>query len=187
MNGLLSLSRGIDRVLAFLAAIGGWAGFLLVLVVCYDVITRYFGVPKPAGLNATMVQESEYWLHSILICLVVGYAYIRQSHVRIDLLRDGFSERRKYIIEALGILLALIPYSMLGAYLAWDYATESYLSGEISKSQNGLSDLWLLKSFMVALFVLLGLAGLSQLIKCIAGLRGLLPDDMKRVALGGGH
>ena len=64
MQSLLETSRLLDRVLRFFASVGGWLGLALVLVVCYDVITRYFGVPKPAGLNSTMIQEFEYWLHS---------------------------------------------------------------------------------------------------------------------------
>ncbi|MXU66622.1 TRAP transporter small permease subunit [Oceanomicrobium pacificus] len=187
MQSLLMLSRFIDRTLRVLALTGGWLGALLVVVVCYDVITRYFGVPKPAGLNSTMIQESEYWLHAYLIMLAVGYGYTRQTHVRIDLLREGFSERRKYWIEIVGICLALVPYSLLGIWLSFGYAKQSFLSGEISKSQTGLSNLWLLKAGMVLLFVLLLLAALSQLIKCIAGLRGDLDEDTRDQLLNGGH
>lgn len=187
MQGLLSLSRTLDRILAFFAAIGGWLGFALVLVVCYDVITRYFGVPKPEGLNSTMIQEFEYWLHSALIVFAVGYGYIRQSHVRIDLVRDRLSERTKLWIETIGISLALIPYSILGTWLSWPYVAQSYASGEISKSQTGLGSLWIVKAGLIVLFVLIFIAAVSQLIKCIAGLRGQLPEDTKQELLGGGH
>ncbi|HUF45616.1 MAG TPA: hypothetical protein VMN43_09735, partial [Aestuariivirgaceae bacterium] len=82
MDRLLQLSAAIDRLLTVLGRAGSWAAILLMLVVCYDVVSRYYGVPKPFGLNSTQVQESEYWLHSILFALVIGYAYIRQAHVR---------------------------------------------------------------------------------------------------------
>lgn len=187
MNGLLNVSRAIDRGLSFFAGLGGWLGFCLVAVVCYDVITRYFGVPKPEGLNSTMIQEFEYWLHSALIVFAVGYAYTKQSHVRIDLLREQMSQRTKYWIEAVGIAVALIPYALLGAWLSWPYVEQSYLTGEISKSQTGLSNLWIVKSGLIVLYVLLFAAGLSQLIKAVAGLRGVLPDVMVKGALGGDH
>ncbi len=179
MQGLLHISRLIDRLLAILASIGGWLGFVLVLVVCYDVITRYFGVPKPEGINSTMIQESEYWLHSALIVFAVGYAYTRQAHVRIDLLRENFSERTKYWVEVVGLVVALIPYGIIGIWLSWPYVVQSYVSGEISKSQTGLSNLWIVKSGLLVLFGMWALAGLSQLIKCIAGLRNQLPEDMQ--------
>ncbi|WP_171178178.1 TRAP transporter small permease subunit [Ruegeria sp. HKCCD8929] len=187
MDLALGASRAIDRFLWSVAKIGAWCAVLLVAVVTYDVFTRYLGVPKVFGLTSTMLQESEYWLHSFLIVLVVGYAYTRQSHVRIDLIRENLSERAKYIIEIAGILLALIPYAMLGVWLSWPYVVRSYTSGEISKSQTGLTDLWILKSGLIILFVLIGLAGISQLIKSIAGLAGRLPGDLKPTTIGGEH
>ena len=60
MRSLLGGSDFIDKILSFIANIGAWLGLLLVLVVCYDVSSRYFGVPKPWGLNSTQVQEFEY-------------------------------------------------------------------------------------------------------------------------------
>ena len=174
MRGLLAFSGNIDRVLRLFASIGGWLGFGLVVVVCYDVITRYLGVPKPEGLNSTMIQEFEYWLHSALIVFAIGYAYTRQSHVRIDLVRDNLSLRTKYWIEAIGISIALIPYTVLGTWLSWPYVKQSFVSGEIPKSQTGLGSLWIVKAGLLVMFILLLLAGVSQLIKAIAGLRGQL-------------
>lgn len=187
MQGLLGVSRFLDRILAICAGFGGWMGFGLVLVVCYDVTTRYFGVPKPEGLNSTMIQEFEYWLHSGLIVFALGYAYTKQAHVRIDLIRDGLSDKAKYRIEAIGLSLALIPYTILGTWLSWPYVKQSFISGEISKSQTGLGSLWIVKAGLIVMFVLLLLAGISQLIKSIAGLRGQLPDDIRDQVLGGGH
>lgn len=185
MQGLLNFSSAIDRILRSIAMFGGWLGALLVVVVCYDVVTRYFGVPKPAGLNSTMIQESEYWLHSYLIMFAIGYAYLRNAHVRIDLLRDQFSNRKKLWIELFGLVVAVLPYSLLGIWLCWPYAVQSYMSGEISKSQNGLSHLWILKGGMVILFTLLFFAGVSKLIKVIAGLRGELSASQEQELIGG--
>lgn len=187
MHGLLNFARLIDRILAFFSGIGGWLGATLVLVVCYDVITRYFGVPKPAGINSTMIQEAQYWLHSGLIVFCIGYAYVRGAHVRIDLIRENLSDRRKYWIEAIGLCLALIPYTLIGIMMAYPYVRQSFLSGEISKSQTGLSNLWILKAGMVIMFILLLLAGISQLIKAIAGIRGQLPDETRDDMFGGAH
>ena len=160
---------------------------MLVLVVIYDVVARYAGVPKPFGLNSTQIQESEYWLHSLLFTLVIGYAYIAQSHVRIDLLRERMSTRKKYFIEMVGCLIFLIPYALIAGFYSYRYAYASFLEGEVSKSVIGLSNIWILKSTMPLMFLLLGLAGISQLIKSVAGLAGKLPDDMAARALGGDH
>jgi len=175
----------LDGMLAFFARIGAWCGLLLVLVVVYDVVSRYAGVPKPFGLNSTQIQESEYWLHSLLFTLMIGYAYTQQAHVRIDLVRERLSMRTKYVLEMLGCLLFLIPYAVIAAHYTWSYAYTSFLEGEVSRSVIGLSNIWILKMSMPVMFVLLFIAAVSQLIKSVAGLTGNLPDDMRQRALGG--
>ena len=187
MQGLIGLSRVIDRVVAILAGLGGWFGLLLVLVVCYDVVTRYFGVPKPAGLNSTMIQESQYWLHSGLMVFAIGYAYTRNAHVRIELVRERFSKKTKHMIEIIGISVAMIPYSIIGLWLSWPFVRQSFISGEISKSQTGLSNLWIVKAGLLVLFGLLFLAALSQLCKSIAGYAGALSKEEEEKLVGGGH
>ena len=185
MGALLSVSRAIDGVIGVLGKIGAWASLLLVLLVCYDVVSRYFGVPKPFGLNSTMIQEGEYWLHTYLFALFIGYGYTRQAHVRIDLFRERLPRRGKYLIEMIGCLLFLIPYAAIGTYLATGYVATSFAQGEVSKSVVGLSNIWLLKAALYPLYVLMGLAGISQFIKSLAGFFGQLPEEQVGAVIGG--
>lgn len=187
MTGLLTLSAIIDRVLGFIARVGAWAGFVLVLVVVYDVVSRYFGVPKPFGLNSTQIQESEYWLHTFFFSLMIGYAYIRQAHVRIDLVRDRLPIKVKFLFEVLGCVFLLIPFTVMVIWYSYNYALTSYDEGEVSRSVIGLSNIWILKATLVVLFVLLLMAGISQLIKAVAGLIGRLPEEKVAETLGGDH
>lgn len=185
MAALLRLSAVLDGILAFFARIGAWCGLLLVVVVVYDVVARYAGVPKPFGLNSTQIQESEYWLHSFLFALMIGYAYRQQSHVRIDLLRERLSMKAKYCLEMLGCLIFLIPYALIALYYSGSYTHASFLEGEVSRSTIGLSNIWLLKMAMPLMFGLIFIAGVSQFIKSLAGFLGNLPDDMIQQTLGG--
>lgn len=182
---MLAVSNILDAITSFFGKIGAWCGLLLVVVVIYDVVARYAGVPKPFGLNSTQIQESEYWLHATLFSLMIGYAYLRQAHVRIDLVRERFGLRTKYLLEMLGCLLFLLPYALVGMYYTTAYAHTSYLEGEISKSVIGLSNIWILKSTMPIMFALMFVAGLSQLIKAALGLAGRLPADRVSETLGG--
>lgn len=185
MQSLFGVSAAIDRLLAVFGKIGAWAGFVLMIAVCVDVVTRYFGVPKPFGWNSTQLQESEYWLHTFLFALMIGYAYTRQAHVRIDLLRDGFPLKVKYLVEMLGIGLFLFTYALLGTWYTYKYALSSFLEHEMSKSTIGLSNIWIVKSALVVMFILMGLAAISQFIKALAGFRGVLPADRVSETLGG--
>ena len=185
MGGLFKLSAGIDRFLEICAKVGMWCGLVLVIVVCYDVLSRYFGVPKPFGLNSTMVQESEYWLHTFLFALLIGYTYTKQGHVRIDLIRDRLPLKAKFAIEMFGCLFFLISYSVVAGFYCYNYALASFYEGEASKSVIGLSHIWILKSALPIMFFLLALAGVSQLIKSTAGFLGMLPDDKVAETVGG--
>lgn len=185
MQSALRLSRWIDRLLTFIGTIGGWCVVILVIVVCYDVLTRYLGVPKVFGLSSTVLQEGEYWLHSYVIVLCVGYAYVRQSHVRIDFFREGLPDRFKYWIEAVGCAVVVIPYSILGAWLSYPYVLRSWVTNEGSRSGSGIPEVWLLKSGLIILFILIGLAGLSVFIKAVAGIREQLPEHMKSETING--
>lgn len=187
MQTLLKLSALIDRLLGVIARIGATAAFILAFVIVYDVISRYFGVPKPFGINSTQFQESEFWLHTVLFATCIGYAYTRQAHVRIDLVRDRLPLRAQFVLEIIGCLLFLFPFTIMAIYFHFNYAYASFDEGEVSKSVIGLSHTWILKSALPMLFVLLLLAGISQLIKSIAGLTGDLPADMTKDALGGDH
>ena len=187
MQALLKLSRLIDRILGVIARISAVAAFMLAVVIVYDVITRYFGVPKPFGINSTQFQESEFWLHTVLFATCIGYAYTQQAHVRIDLVRDRLPLRTKYLLEIIGCLIFLFPFTIMAVYFHFNYAHTSFLEGEVSKSVIGMSHVWILKSSLPMMFILLLLAGISQLIKSIAGFTGKLPDDMVKSSLGGDH
>lgn len=185
MHVLLRVSAAIDAVIAVVGRIGGWAAILLMMMVMYDVITRYFSFPHVFGLNATQLQETEYWLHTMLFTLAIGYAYSKQSHVRIDLVRDRLPLRIKYLIEIIGCVALLIPFCLMAIYFNFNYAHASFLEGESSKSVIGLKHVWILKSFLPLMFVLLLFAAFSQLIKALAGFTGRLPERLAAAVIGG--
>jgi len=184
---LLKVSKTIDKLLIFFAYMGAACGVLLMIAVCTDVVTRHYGISKPFGWNATQLQESEYWLHTFLFTFVIGWAYTRQAHVRIDLIRDHVRRNSKYVIEILGLLFFLFPFSILGGWYCFEYTMTSFASGEASKSTIGLSNIWIPKAALVVMFLLMLLAGVSQFLKCIAGLMGILPDHLIQKTLGGGQ
>ncbi|MEM8794835.1 MAG: TRAP transporter small permease subunit [Pseudomonadota bacterium] len=179
--------RQLDRLLEVVARIGSVAMLALVCITVYDVMTRYFGLPKFAGLNSTMLQESEYWAHTILFSLVMAYAYTKQAHVRIDLVRDALPTRVKYYFEIFGLVVFLLPFSAIAARYTYNYVYISWRDAEVSPSTVGLTNFWIVKSMLLVMFILMFIAGISQLLKCIDGLRGKLSPEEKTNTLGGGH
>lgn len=115
----------------------------------------------------------------------MGYAYVRQTHVRIDLARERASPRTKYWIEVIGCAVFLIPYAAIGAWMSYAYVYRSWSIGEVSRSGNGINEVWILKAGLVVLFVLIGLAGVSVFIKAVAGLTGQLPEAKRAETING--
>lgn len=185
MHPLLRTSTMLDTIIDRVAMVFVWSSILLMLAVIYDVITRYFGLPRGFGLNATKLQESEYWFHTLLFSFTLAWAYRRQAHVRIDLIRDRLPLKVKFLIEILGCLLFLIPYAVITFYFTLDYVEHSFAQQEVSKSGVGLPHTWIIKSTIPLMFLLLAIAGVSQLLKSVAGFIGVLPDNQVTSTLGG--
>jgi TRAP-type mannitol/chloroaromatic compound transport system permease small subunit len=129
-------------------------------VIIFDVITRRFLV-----LGSTKLQELEWHLHAVLFMFCVGFAYVVNAHVRIDLFREKLSDRSKSWIEVIGCAFFAIPYVGLLLVLSVDAAYDSYLVGEGSSAGTGLPHRWIIKSCMRIGFLLLLLACVSVLLR----------------------
>ena len=96
---------------------------------------------------------------------MIGYAYLKDSHVRIEIVREKYSMLIKSIFETLGILVFLIPYTILIIFYGIDFVIRSFNLNEVSSALTGLSHRWIIKFFIPFGMFLLLLAGFSILIK----------------------
>jgi TRAP-type mannitol/chloroaromatic compound transport system permease small subunit len=147
---LAKAADAIDRYVMAIGRAATWLALPLAAVIIFDVITRRFLV-----LGSTKLQEMEWHLHAVLFMFCVGFAYIANAHVRIDLFRDRLSQRSKSWIEVI-----------IGA------AYDSYRVGEVSSAGTGLPYRWIIKSCMSIGFLLLLLACVSVLFRHILLLFG---------------
>ncbi len=102
----------------------------------------------------------------------LGYGYVKDAHVRIELVRDTMGPRTRVWIELLGTLLFLVPYCYVILKYGIDNAMRSYQIGESSAAQTGLEYRFIIKSFLPLGFAFLALAGMSVALKCIVYLFG---------------
>lgn len=159
---LLRLGNFFEKVVGFFGKFGSWLAIPLIIIIIFDIVTRRFLV-----LGSTKIQEMEWHLHTALFLLVLGYGYLKNSHVRIEIVRDKYSAFTKSLLETLGILLFLIPYTILIIFYGLDFVKRSFAVNEVSSALTGLSHRWIIKSFIpIGMFLLL-LAGLSILIRNI--------------------
>ncbi len=171
MEVMLAVSQGIDRILQRIAGIFGWLFLVLVVVICWDVITRKMGFQLP-GFGSTPLQELEWHLHGMLFLFWLGYAYVRNVHVRIDVFTGHLPWRRQAWLEVFGISIFAIPYSALATYYSWSFVVVSYLQNESSDAPNGLGNRWIIKGCLFLGMVLLDAAVVSVLLRKLVGLFG---------------
>lgn len=95
MNALLKFADLVEGLLKRVADAGAWAFVACIVVIAFDVITRKFGFQLP-GMGSTRLQELEWHLHTVLFCTWLGYAYIRNAHVRIDVFTSHMTERKNF-------------------------------------------------------------------------------------------
>ena len=172
MPNLLKLSRLIDRLNA---AVGRWIAWLVLAAVLISagnaVVRKLFNTSSNAFL------EIQWYLFAAVFLLVAGDTLRRQAHVRIDVLSARLSRRTQAWIDICGVLLFLLPLVVTVIWLSWPIVARAYATGEMSSNAGGLIR-WPVLALLPLGFALLGLQGLSELIKRVAWLRGLIADPV---------
>tara|TARA_A100001015_G_scaffold314540_1_gene424197 strand:+ start:714 stop:1301 length:588 start_codon:yes stop_codon:yes gene_type:complete len=159
-KNLIKISILLEKLVTIFGKIGSWLSIPLISIIIFDIITRRFFV-----LGSTKLQEMEWHLHASLFLLVLGYAYLKDAHVRIEIVREKYSLKVKAILETFGIIIFLIPYTVLVIYFGIDFVQRSFNMNEVSSALTGLSHRWIIKSFIPIGMLILFLAGFSLLLK----------------------
>jgi len=173
----LRLSERLRKFVDTVGRWGSWFALPMVLFTVLDVVSRKISWLDDDGklhgvqifltrnigrmFESTMLQELEWHFHAALFALVLGYGYIHNSHVRVDLIRENLAFRKQAWLEFLGISLFLLPYTACIVYFAWGYAEASYAMGEQSASTVGLTHRWIIKSVLVFGLIVAGIAGIA--------------------------
>lgn len=146
----------VDRLNQWIGKGVSWLTTLLVLVVCYDVFTRYL-----LKNSLVAVQELEWHLFAIIFLVGAAYTLRQDGHVRVDLFYARFSPRTKAWVNFFGSLIFLIPFCLVVIWSSKVFVSESYRIGEISPDPGGLPARFVLKTAIPVGFLLLMLQGLS--------------------------
>ncbi|NYT57899.1 TRAP transporter small permease subunit [Alcaligenaceae bacterium] len=174
MKFFLSIANIIDNINTRVGKIVIWLTLIVVVVSATNAVVRkLFSVSSNAWL------ELQWYLFGAIFLLAAGYTFLRNEHVRVDVLAQRFSRRTQIYIEIIGIVLFLFPACMLIFWLSLPFFYQSFALHELSSNTGGLIR-WPAKLLIPVGFGLLILAGFSQLIKCIGFLRGVCPDPLAR-------
>ena len=174
MSFFLSLSRRIDQ---FSEWIGRWVAWLVlaaVLISAGNAISR-----KAFNLSSNAYLEIQWYLFAAVFMLASGYTLLRQEHVKIDVISGRFSKRTQIWIDIVGLCVFLFPFIFMIVKLSMPLAIDAYVKHEMSSNAGGLIR-WPVFALLPLGMLVLGIQGISELVKRVAFLQGLIPDPSKK-------
>ena len=178
MQFLLGVSRFIDRLNELIGRLVYWLILVSVLVSSGNAVVRY-----AISRSSNGWLEIQWYLFSAVFLLGAGYTLLRNEHVRIDIFYGRLNPRARAWIDILGGVFFLLPMALIIMALAWPLFLESWTRNEYSTDAGGLIR-WPVKLLIPTGFLLLVLQGLSEIIKRVAFLIGLIPEPGVRRAHG---
>ncbi|MBL4927370.1 TRAP transporter small permease subunit [Fuscibacter oryzae] len=170
MQSLLAVSRAIDRLTEFVGKTVMWAIFVAILVSAINAIVR-----KVFNISSNAWLELQWYLFGAAFMLAAAYTLKQNEHIRIDIFYGTRTRRTQHWIDLIGHVFFLMPFVTLMAWMMIPYALAALKSGQISTNSGGLL-IWPARAILAAGFILLVLQGISEIIKKIAVMQGLIED-----------
>jgi len=170
LRALLPVSRGID---AFNQRLGKWVSWLILVMVLISATNATVRKVFDTSSNAWL--ELQWVLFSVVFLLCSPWTLLVNEHIRIDIVNNLFPKRVRNIIDVVGHAFFLLPLCLLMIVTGLPFFRRSYEINEQSMNAGGLPQ-WPAKSLVLLGFSLLFLQGISELVKRVAIMRGLIPD-----------
>ena len=151
--------------------VGTFSAILLLLLVAnvfYDVVMRYMFNDVSIGM-----QELEWHLYSMIFLFGIAYTLKADGHVRVDVIYEHLSPKKRATIDILGIVLFLWPFSFLVLSYGIAFAYEAYDINEMSGDPGGLPMRWLIKGMIPLSFFCVLISSIGFMLRSINVYRGL--------------
>ncbi len=174
MKLLLALSRAIDTLNEHVGRLTYWLILAAVLISAGNAVVRY-----SINMSSNAWLEIQWYLFSFVFLFCAGYTLLHNQHVRIDVVSGQLSGRARAWIDIFGTVFFLMPMAIAIMWLSWPVFLDAYQSGEVSTNAGGLT-VWPGRLMLPLGFFLLILQGVSELIKRIAFLRGVIADPTEK-------
>lgn len=167
---LIRIADVIDGINRLVGRVVAWMTLGLVLVAFGVVVLRYV-----FGIGLIQLQEAAVYQHGLILTLGAGYTLLKDGHVRVDILYGRMGERRRALVNLLGVLILLLPMCILVMGYAWPYVAQSWRILEGSREASGLPVLYVLKTGILAFAGLLAMQGIAVALRAVHYLATVLP------------
>ncbi len=161
-----SFIDNIERFIDWSGRAVSWLTLLMVIVTFIVVVLRYV-----FDIGWIALQESITYMHAMVFLVGASWAMQQEAHVRVDIFYSRFSSKTKAWIDLFGSLLLLLPVMAFVAWISWEYVSESWNVLEGSREAGGLPGVFLLKSLILVLAIMLVLQALVQIVRCAQTIR----------------
>ena len=170
MQSLLNLSRGIDACTRWIGKRLAWLILVAVVVSAVNAIIR-----KAFDMSSNSWLELQWLLFSVVFLMCSSWTLLDNEHIRIDIVNNMMPKKARDIIDVIGHAFFLLPLTIVMIITGVPFFLRSFHLNEQSGNAGGLPQ-WPAKSLIMIGFAMLLVQGISELIKRIAVMRGLIPD-----------
>jgi TRAP-type mannitol/chloroaromatic compound transport system permease small subunit len=187
MRAFLAVSRAIDGVSRLVGVLATYLVLLAALVSAFNAIARYslnflIQLERQFAMdgsltwllalyrqNSNTLGEAQWYMFAGMVMFGAAHTLRMNEHVRVDVIYGSVGERTRLWIDLLGGIFFLLPMCLLMIHFTWPWFLEAYYGGETSANAGGLLR-WPVKLTLPLGFALVALQGVSEIIKCLAGL-----------------
>lgn len=170
MGALMGFSNGVDRLNTWLSKYVIWLILAATLVSAINALVR-----KIFNTSSNAFLEIQWYFFAASFLLAAGYTLLNNEHVKIDVIYSRFSRRTQTLIDIFGFSVFLLPMCTAILWFGFPFFYKGFISNEMSSNAGGLIR-WPVYAMLPLGFGLLWLQGVSELIKRVAFLQGLIED-----------
>ena len=155
-----SAIKAIDRLTDYIGRIGSWCSLLMVMAMLLVVVLRY-----GFQIGSISLQESITYLNCVIFTSGVAYTLKEDAHVRVDVMYSKLRSKSKALVDLLGTLVFLGLTAGFILWTSWDYVSVSWRIKEGSAESSGLPYVYVLKTSILLIPIMLLMQGLSEFLK----------------------
>ena len=170
MGALMGFSNSVDRFNTWLNKYVIWLILAATLVSAINALVR-----KIFNTSSNAFLEIQWYFFAASFLLAAAYTLLNNEHVKIDVIYSRFSRRTQTLIDIFGFTVFLLPMCTAILWFGFPFFLKGFISNEMSSNAGGLIR-WPVYAMLPLGFGLLWLQGLSELIKRVAFLQGLIED-----------
>ena len=155
----------IDGLIRSIGSLISWLSVVLILVILTQIILRYI-----FGMGQIFLEEAQWHLYSIVVMFGIPYGVVENSHIRMDLIYGGLSDRKKEWIEIFAQVLFVMPFAIILFLKGIDLVESAWRVNEGSASPGGIPWRWAIKSVLPVTMGLYFLVSVSRTVRAFHNL-----------------